>query len=66
MAKISLSLQPSEAVVVQAASVIYAAYVEAGRVADGQEQEWMGRAVREAIWIARAADDSIRSDTEMD
>ena len=66
MEKISLSLQPSEMAVVRAAATIYAAYVTAGKVADGREQEWMGRAVREAIWIARTADDAIRSDTEMD
>lgn len=66
MAKISLSLQPSEAVVVRAAATIYAGYTAAGKVADGQEQEWMARAVREAIWIARTADYAIRSDTEMD
>jgi hypothetical protein len=66
MAKVSLSLQPSEAVVVRAAATIYAGYVAAGKVADGQEQEWLGRALREAIWIARSADDAIRSDTEMD
>ena len=66
MAKVSLSLQPSEAAVVRAAATIYAGYVVAGKVTDGREQEWMGRALREAIWIARAADDAIRSDTEMD
>jgi len=65
MPKISLSLQPSEAVVVRAAAMIYAAYITAGSVPAGQEEEWMGRAVREAIWIARTADDAIQSDTEM-
>jgi hypothetical protein len=65
MPKIALSLQPSEAVVARAAATIYAAYVAAGKVADGKEEEWMGRAVKEAIWIARAADDLIVSDTEM-
>jgi hypothetical protein len=66
MPKVSLSLQPSEAVVVRAAAMIYAAYIQAGRVTDEKAEEWMGRAVREAIWIARTADDSIRSDNEMD
>ena len=65
MPKISLSLQPSEAVVVRAAAMIYAAYITAGKVPGGQEEEWMGRAVKEAIWIARTADDEIVSDGEM-
>jgi hypothetical protein len=41
VAKVKLSLQPSEAVVVQAASAIYAAYVMGGRVPVGKEKEWL-------------------------
>jgi len=65
MERTSLALQPSEAVVAQAAATIYAAYQTAGRVPEGAEQDWMRRAVREALWIARNADDAIRSDGEM-
>ena len=65
LARTSLSLQPSESVVIQAASNIYAAYIHAGKVTEGQEQEWMNRAIREAIFIARTTDASIRSDEEM-
>jgi hypothetical protein len=65
MQKTSLSLQPSEAVVVRAAAAIYAAYITTGRVADGKEQEWMQRAIKEALWIARTTDDMIHSDNEM-
>lgn len=65
MERVPLSLQPSEAVVARAAAVIYAAYITTGRVAAGQEEEWMRRSVREALWIARTTDDAIRSDGEM-
>jgi hypothetical protein len=65
MEKPTLSLQPSEAVVVRAAATIYAAYISTGRVPDGKEQEWMQRAINEALWIARTTDEMIHSDTEM-
>ena len=64
MAKLSLSLQPSESVVVRAAAEIYAAYITVGRVPEGQEKEWMSRSIQEAFWIARTADDAIQSDNE--
>ena len=57
MARIKLSLQPSEAAVSQSAARIYAAYISAGRVQEGHEEHWMKRSVREAIWIARVTDD---------
>ncbi len=65
MARTTLSLEPSEAAVAQSAAVIYAAYISAGRVAEGSEQNWMERAFREAFQIARMADEAIQSDTEM-
>ncbi|HYH64735.1 MAG TPA: hypothetical protein VD866_08590 [Urbifossiella sp.] len=65
MERTTLALQPSEAVVVQAAATIYAGYQAGNRVPEGAEQDWMRRAVREALWIARTADDAIRSDGEM-
>jgi hypothetical protein len=65
MAKLTLTLHPSEAVVVRAAATIYAAYVTAGLVKDGGEKEWMKRALDEALWMARAADEMIHSDNEM-
>lgn len=65
MAKVKLSLQPSEAVVVQAAANIYAAYVASVRVTEGREHEWMERSIKEAIAIARLTDDMIQSDSEM-
>ncbi len=65
MAKFFLSLQPSEAAVVQAAATIYAAYVISGRVKEGSEAEWYKRALTEACQLARDADEAIHSDTEM-
>lgn len=65
MERPSLTLQPSEAAVVQAAATLYAAYQNGGSVPHGSEKEWMQRAVREALFIARTADDAIRSDGEM-
>jgi len=60
-----LRLSPSESIVIQCASTIYAAYQNAGRVADGDEKEWMDRSIREAFYIADTADDAITSDDEL-
>ena len=65
MKKIVLQLQPSEAAVVRAAAAIYAAYIVNGRVKEGSEKEWMQRCIDEAIWMARATDELIQSDTEL-
>lgn len=65
MAKPSLSLQPSEAIVAQSAAMIYSAYVTSGRVPEGAEPEWIKRAIQEAVQIARATDEWIHSDNEM-
>lgn len=66
MAKAYLNFQPSESVVVQCACQIYAAYIAAGRVTEGQEDEWMQRSIREAIRIAKATDVAVISDDEVD
>jgi hypothetical protein len=65
MAKMALSLQPSEGIVARMAATIYAAYVTAGRVAEGQEKQWIQRSVQEAAVMARFTDDLILSDNEM-
>jgi hypothetical protein len=62
--KMALGLAPSEAVVVQAAAGIYAAYIAAGKVPEGQQEEWMKRSIKEAFFIARTTDDAIVSDNE--
>ncbi|MFM9961978.1 MAG: hypothetical protein ACKV2Q_12220 [Planctomycetaceae bacterium] len=61
-----LTLQPSEQTVVIAAATIYAAYISAGRVIDGQEAAWMDRAIQAAIRIAKVTDDSVQADKELD
>lgn len=61
-----LKLQHSESVVVQAAAQIYAAYIAAGRVPEGDEASWMERSIREAIRIARATDAVVISDEEIE
>ena len=61
-----LRLQNSESVVIAAAAQIYAAYISAGRVADGEEDQWMTRSIKEAIKIAAATDDAIISDDEVE
>ena len=61
-----LKLQSSESVVVSAAAQIYAAYISAGKVTEGSEDQWMTRSIKEAIKIALATDDAIISDDEMD
>jgi hypothetical protein len=63
--KPKLSLQASEAAVVQAAATIYAAYIINDRVHEGQEAKWMRRSIREAFEIAVATDEAIQSDTEL-
>jgi len=64
MSKLYLSLQPSEAVVVQAAAQIFSAYVVSGRAPEGEEETWIRRAVEDAVRIARAVDAAIQSDGE--
>lgn len=65
MEKTTLRLQPSESVVVEAASRIFAAYISSGRIPDGSEGDWIERSVREAIQIACNVDAAVRSDDEV-
>ena len=60
-----LKLQHSESVVLTAASRIYAAYISAGQVAEGEEDKMMAKSIKEAIRLALATDDAIISDGEM-
>jgi len=61
-----IKLQPSEAVLVQAAATIYAGYVNAGRVSEQDETQWLKRSIQEAIRIARLTDEAVMADAEMD
>jgi hypothetical protein len=60
-----LSLEPSEAHVVHAASRIYAAYIVAGKVTDGQEAYWIQKSIEEAHHLAKVTDRLVVADTEM-
>ena len=66
MAKPYVSLQPSEGIITTAAANIYTAYISAGRVTEGNEEEWIDRSIKEAISIARKTDATIQSDSELD
>ena len=61
-----LTLQPSEQTIVTAAATIYAAYIVAGRVEDGQEAAWMDRALKAAFRIAKVTDETVQADKELD
>lgn len=65
MSKTNLTLKPSESVVAAAAANIYSAYIIAGLVREGSEPDWMDRAVKEAIQIARRVDQLVVSDDEL-
>ena len=65
MNKSHLRLQPSEGIVVHAASRIYAAYIAAGRVPEGEESHWIRRSISEATQLAIETDDVIQSDDEV-
>ncbi len=65
MSKPILNLAPSEAVVVRAAADIFAAYIVAGKVPEGQTDLWLKRSLQEAFHLARLADEAIQSDSEL-
>ena len=65
MAKPILNLQSSEASVSHSAAVIYAAYIGARKVPEGAESLWIQRSFNEALQIAKLADETIQSDTEL-
>ena len=65
MDKTTMTLQPTEQALLAAAARIYAAYVISGQVAEGQEDGWRARSVREAIWIAQQIDETVLADDEI-
>ena len=65
MSKTALNLQDSEAVVVQTAGTIFAAFVRDGQVSQETEAELIGRSVKIAIRIAKLVDENVRSDQEV-
>lgn len=64
MSQVFLQLEPSERTVTLAAAQIYAAYIAAGKVAEGDEGRWMQKAIGEAIQIAYHTDQAVQSDGE--
>jgi hypothetical protein len=66
MQKNKVSLQVSECAVFQVAGNIYAAYLTAGKVPEGDEKKWMDRSLTEAIQLAQMSDARVQSDSELD
>ena len=66
MDKTYLTLQGTEQALVNAASTIYAGYIQSGRVPVGEEANWMRRSVNEALAIGRAIEDLTIAEGEMD
>jgi len=59
-----LKLHWSESVVAVAASQIFAAYIQAGRVNDSNEEQMLLKSIRTAIKLADRADTLVKSDEE--
>ena len=66
MAKPYVTLTPTEMSILNAAATVYAGYVVAGRVPEGQEKEWLARSLKECISLAQATDDAVMADGEFD
>ena len=60
----TLSLASSESVVFAAASRIFSAYIQTGKVTEENEEKMMNLALKQAIKLAVKADKNIRSDDE--
>lgn len=57
MTKSYFNLPDSEAVLVQSAVNLYAAYIVAGRVLEGEEKDWMRRSLKEVMSFAKTIDE---------
>ena len=66
MNKTYLTLQGTEQALVNAASTIYAGYLQAGRVPEGEEAHWMKRSVTESLASAKAIEELTIAEGEMD
>ena len=66
MNKTYLVLQATEQALVTSASSIYAGYLQAGKVPDGEEAHWRKRSIEEALEIAKEIDNLTVVETEMD
>ena len=62
---VHLTLQQTEGALVRAATQIYAAYITAGVMADGDGDAWMKRSIDEAIAIAKAVEAAVVAEREV-
>ena len=60
-----ITLQPSEMVLVQAAAQIFSAYIVSGQCKPDNEDEFLKKAIKHAIRIARKTDDAVQADKEV-
>ncbi len=65
MSRHYINLQPSEAVLVQAAAQIFAAYVSSGQCTPDKEDELLKKAIKQAIRMAQFIDDVVQADKEV-
>jgi hypothetical protein len=62
MSKPDITLEPSKGVVSEMASRIYAAYILHGDVTEGEEDQYMERAIRQAVRIAKTVERSVETE----
>ena len=62
MSKPDITLEPSKGVVSEMASRIYAAYIMRGDVAEGEEDQYMERSIRQAVRIAKTVERSVETE----
>lgn len=60
-----VSLQPSEAVLVQSAAQIFSAYIATGQCTADNEDEYLKKAIKQAIRMARIIDEAVQADKEV-
>lgn len=60
-----VSLQPSEAILVQAAAQIYSAYITTGQCTADNEDEYLKKSIKQAVRMARIIDESVQADKEV-
>jgi hypothetical protein len=64
MSKTYLKLQQSEGFVIEAAAMIYAAYITSGKLNQENKEAIMKEAIRDALRIALTVDETIISENE--
>jgi hypothetical protein len=66
MSRPYIALQPSEAVIVQAAAQIFAAYIVSGHCGPDREDEYLKKSLQHAIRLAKTTDEVVQADKEVD